>query len=501
MKTVPKRVAASMLSMAMAMNVMSVPTFAAHNDQDAANMNPKTIVYEIGKKSYYKLNTDGTISFADREESGEYEAVPSAYIYGSKYNTKDTGAAVLYGMYQTSDGKIHYVEIADCLDNGVADDGLWLYDHGTSDGATVSDEVDTATNDDNQISTQFYLNIENGIADGWENLDEVVVAGTDAHDRVSYEVVVATSTDYQLNVTVPMYVCMYGYRGTGNVVTPTDDAYQMKNYSTINENSDAYVKSIVKLTQYTQILDKDHSNETLYAIAYDEDSNTYTWWYSEPTVDMSGYTSVFNLAENNYEINASGENYVIYIDGTWKIAAAGTLDNGVLRESVDEIDEKHPLGNDLTVGDWNFGTEFTVEDKGAWEGEERTEGLAVRIDEVQAEPATWRLVDADTSASALKRGELIMTLAPEYASEDVSALDLADYSASKDISERGWLMAKPSVVDGQVTDPTVMGLKTSAQMAGGDVNEAGCTPVVKVSYTVVPQVGETGVAENLVESN
>ena len=53
---------------------------------------------------------------------------------------------------------------------------------------------------------------------------------------------------------------------------------------------------------------------------------------------------------------------------------------------------------------------------------------------------------------------------------------------------------------------TTLPVITKAQMAGGNVNDAGCTSVVKVNYTLTP-VFQTGDGEtstdigNVVESN
>ena len=61
--------------------------------------------------------------------------------------------------------------------------------------------------------------------------------------------------------------------------------------------------------------------------------------------------------------------------------------------------------------------------------------------------------------------------------------------------------------DGETVDvPTELPLITSARMAGGNVNPAGCTSVVRVIYTVTPMFsiddGQTGtVGADAVTSN
>lgn len=493
MKRIFERVAATVMGVLMAFSIGVTPVFAeTHNNRNSATMNPKVTVYEIGRKSFYKVNDDGSIVYADRQEDAAYKAVPSKYIDFGEY-----WDGINHGFYTvaTDDGyEVHVVSLADCIKDG----GAYYYDHGTKVGATVSEEVDTATNQDPSMSTDFYINIEDGIdPDGIPTEGVKVKASTE--DRVKYEITVATKTTYQLNATVPMYVCMYGYRGTGNVVTPTQDAYQMKNYSTYNENTDATITELVMLTQYTQLLDQEHSDENIHTIAYTRDGG-YEWWYSAPTINTADYVSIMNLDDNGYHINASGENYVIFIDGNWYIAAAGTLENGVLRTKVNEINAKFPLVEDFEFNNWNFGKEFAVGDKGEWTGDERVAGLPIKVTSLQAEPATWKLIDAEKKISEIKRGELIMTLAPEKASFDSSAIDLSDCSAPLDISDRGWFLGAPKMNGEEVEAPTILGLKTFAQMAGGNVNASGCTPVVKVTYTIIPILGETGLSEKVITS-
>ena len=160
-----------------------------------------------------------------------------------------------------------------------------------------------------------------------------------------------------------------------------------------------------------------------------------------------------------------------------------------LKETVTAIDPNHPLSSDLVYGEWNFGTEFVV---GASQEGGKDTGLALKVSELQAEPATWRLVDTSTKAADMKRGELAMSLAPETAISNASAIDLSTASAPIDITERGWFLAAPQLgEDGTVSDEeaTTLGVTAKAQMAGGNVNDSGCTSVVKVTYTMTPAFG------------
>ena len=304
------------------------PVVAAHPD---TTMQPTKTVTAIGSKTFYKVDTaTGTVVYADRDDgSGDWIAVPSSYIDNSPYNTDNAH----YGMYVTGTGadtQVHYVLLADCHQD---DAGVYTYYHGTKDAASVSEDVDTATNAKPNMSTDFYVNVENGIdPDGTEN--RVTNNHTTGDPRVDYDVTVATKATYQLKATVPMYVCMYGFRGTGNVVTPSSDAYKLKNYSTINEGAKATVVDITKITHYARIYDENHSNEKLYSIAYDAAAHTYTYWYSDPSMDADWTEPANYLVLADKDINASGEVYVIFIDGKWDFKAAGVLDGDALRETV-----------------------------------------------------------------------------------------------------------------------------------------------------------------------
>ena len=70
-------------------------------------------------------------------------------------------------------------------------------------------------------------------------------------------------------------------------------------------------------------------------------------------------------------------------------------------------------------------------------------------------------------------------------------------SAKLDIIERGWHLDAPATdADGNVTAPADLGLIVNAKMAGGSVNDAGCTSVVTVNYTVIPQMAGKSVQTN-----
>lgn len=257
-------------------------------------------------------------------------------------------------------------------------------------------------------------------------------------------------------------------------------------YSTINEGSKATIVDITKLTHYARIYDENHSDEELTAIAFNTNDGSYRYWYGKnPDTSGLGAEWVVNMAVADEHLNASGEVYAIYIDGVWSFKAAGVLDGDCLRQTVDKIDPAHPLSESLVYKDeYDFGTAFSVGD--FVEGGE-DKGLALKVTGLQAQPATWRLVPLSTTS--MKRGELMMSLAPESAISNASAIDLSACSAETDITERGWFMSAPEVDENGIVQPdkaTLLPMTTFAQMAGGNVNDAGCSPVVKVTYTVTP---------------
>ena len=103
-----KRVASAVLGMAMAASCMvPITAFAAEDFQQptdntviANHPNDETMlhstpVYRIGSKSFYKVNDDGSVTYADQDTAG-FKAVPAAYIMGNPYNTVGE-----YGIYTT----------------------------------------------------------------------------------------------------------------------------------------------------------------------------------------------------------------------------------------------------------------------------------------------------------------------------------------------------------------------------------------------------------------
>jgi len=576
----------------------------AHTDESELDMVRETIVTPIEQNSYYKIvadeyigddyKTDGyKVIYSDIDVEG-YTAIPKSY-------RGETGVDSEYGMYvnhlNLSEPEVVFVKLDECRQITATDynkdkkygganeagDTRYLYNHATKDAATVSNTTDDTYSISGDTSAQktdmgtlFSVRIENGVDPNgrtFENTEN----GSTGDARVTYDVTAMTKTTFQIKATVPMYVCMYGFRGTGNIVTPSSDFYKMENYSTIRVHDSATIVDIVKLTQFFQIKDDDHSNDPIFSIACIDDGSgveyvqgvtysmqpkwinsttaKYIWWYTQPddadeVVVVKGATAaddkVLTIAElkalGRYTeipaaeaINASGQCYVCYIDNDedgkqdWIFRAAGTLDeDAVLHQTVNKINEKagtaagglgkeseqFQLTDDMIIDDFKFGKFFSVGDKGEYNDDKQYSGLALQVSEIQAEPCSWRLVEL--SNHELKRGELAMSIAPKTATVDASAIDLSEIEEKTDITARGWLMSAPTVQNEEtgevvthnettgeieVNGRTSLPLFTYARMAGSNVNAAGCTPVVKVTYTVTPMMDADQYSELTVASH
>lgn len=498
---------------------------------DAANAGDKSYSPHIVE---YSVGNDGTKSNAQ----DEWHAIPSAYVNdGFKEDS-------LYGAYVVENGEggkpeVVFVKLDECVKEA---DGSYTFGHATADGALVSGEVDTADSKDPSMGTDFFLRVDNNFKPEAERVEPDFAR---ADKWVSYDIDVAIETKYNLEATIPMYVCMYGYRATGEVVTPTKDQYVMKNYSSINYGNKAYIKDVRKHTIYTPVFDQDHSNEKIHTIVYMEDLDMYAWFYGAPTVDdiknamtqagsanadkvVSGDEDFIHCFDANDDgkvgdgeeyITASAESFVYFdaVARTWSFKSNGVLEDIVGEDGkiyrgttesfmvendqgvkVPGVDPNHPLKAPFThttklhngdaQKDFTFNFDTTTPKVGdTASNPAKDEALAIRVSELQATPASWKLVPFGTQN--MKAGELGMKIAPAKANKDVSAIDLSTCSAPVDITDRGWLVDAPSMQTEGTVDrnkPGELPLITMARMAGSNVNPVGCTSVVHVEYTITP---------------
>jgi hypothetical protein len=102
--------------------------------------------------------------------------------------------------------------------------------------------------------------------------------------------------------------------------------------------------------------------------------------------------------------------------------------------------------------------------------------LPVNVPTISAEMNTWNILPM-RDANALAAGEIAMT---------INGVDLSDVIKSNDNGDKQTL----DIRDLQWTMPTeeenTLNLPVKAVIAGGNVNEEGCVPVVKVTYKISP---------------
>ena len=277
----------------------------------------------------------------------------------------------------------------------------------------------------------------------------------------------------KLSVTVPLYVCMYGYGGDGKVVTPADTAYKMTNNSTYTDKRT--VEHIYACYQVKKIL----SSEEYLATA--PQGNKYEDSYIKGIKDTTGLdlTDAQKSGQYGYYCvkTTGGETYKVV-----RLSDCDTHDKDSACGNKTDDEYKYfyrDTTTDVTVpADKAGGTELTTDTvQYANHGAAKDAALKIEVPTIKAELHTWELHSAN-DASSLKAGEIAMTL---------NNLDLSKVAASEnntmDIKDLKW------AVNG---DSGTLNLPIKAAIAGGSVNEEGCVPVVRVTYTVSPAEGATG---------
>lgn len=348
--------------------------------------------------------------------------------------------------------------------------------HGTKDEAVVTG-TSTMNKDNLSGETQFYINVDKDATGG-----EVVIPGTEditgGEGICHYDVNWEYSKKTNLSVTVPLYVCMYGYGGDGKVVTPADNAYKMTNNSTYTDQ-----RTVKKIYACYQV-EKIKSSEEYTPAA---PGNTYDESYIKPLeAKLFGAGSATKLTDAQksgqygyyYKENAGVKTYTVV-----KLSDCDTHDKDSACTNKDANEYKYfyrDTTTDVTVpADKAGGTELkTGTVQYANNGAAKDAALKIEVPTIKEELYTWELRPAN-AASSLKAGEIAMTL---------NNLDLSKVAASEnntmDIKDLKW------AVDG---NNGTLNLPIKAAIAGGSVNEEGCVPVVRVTYTVSPaEDGVTG---------
>jgi hypothetical protein len=310
-------------------------------------------------------------------------------------------------------------------------------------------------------STQFYINIDKDKTSGEVTITEPSIVDGDGEEICHYYKETKVIKKSTIKATVPLYVCMYGYGGDGRVVTPGEDSYQIKNestYSISKEISKAYacykVYPIPTEGEYKEEITKENEETTLTDKKIEEEYKKFL--KDNLKIDEDDAAN----ASQQYGYYKKDNNYTV-------IELANCIKHSAANRSGDNCDSEYFYQD----------TSTDVKDKLKKEGNETTvvedTPLPLNIASIETEIKTWALKPV-TDANELKAGELAMT---------INGLDLSEVSnatgSKLDITGRKW-----TVPAGK--DNNYLSLPIQAQIAGGNVNEDGCVPVVKVTYTITP---------------
>jgi hypothetical protein len=344
--------------------------------------------------------------------------------------------------------------------------------HGTADTAEIGADG-TFTQEDGANyngKTQFYINVDkDGTGTKIEIPDPEDVKVDDPSGACHYELEWTRHREATIKATVPLYVCMYGYGGTGEVVTPEQDAYQIKNDSTYTE-----YKTISAAYAYYEV--KQISGEENYT---DPDGKTsykdYISGIEENT--ENGEVTITGTGSLNAEQKSGQYGYYVKDNKRKVVKLSECAYDGEHRHYKDTDDSVlssvylDAKGN-ITTQDAG-GTQANTDTKIYIAGtSEKAADLPLNVPTIKAESYTWKIMPT-SKIKDLEAGQISMTIKDL----DLSTVEGADKN-TLDIKDLGW------VVPAGATN--TLSLPIKAAIAGGSVNEEGCVPVVRVTYTVVP---------------
>lgn len=358
--------------------------------------------------------------------------------------------------------------------------------YGTKDAAGVGPQTQMQKTDEEDIvnyrgSTQFYINVDKDGTDGDIDIpdpEDVPGAGGICHYEIGWMINRSTN----VSVTVPLYVCMYGYGGSGKVVAPTGDAYYMTNDSYYTDKRT--VDHIYACYTVQNIL-----SEAQWKVAkYEGKAETYDAYIA----GLNGLGGVLaNLTKESKETSGeygfinkkasddADDNYMIYrlsdCDLHTDTRTGKCVADYFYRDTTD-------LGS-VTVNGTTYDKSTVQYANG---GKANNAPLEVNVPTIKVEAYTWA-IQPTSATQELKAGEIAMT---------VNGLDLNKVYTSNmpsvsaesgveehtlDIKDLNWFIEAPK--DGSAG---TLKLPVYAAIAGGSVNEEGCVPVVRVTYTVAP---------------
>ncbi len=368
--------------------------------------------------------------------------------------------------------------------------------YGTKDAAGVGPQTEMQKTDEEDIvnyrgSTQFYINVDKDGTDGpvdIPDLEDVPGAGGICHYEIGWQI----RRETNVSVTVPLYVCMYGYGGNGKVVAPTGSAYHMENDSyytdkrTVDYIYACYtVQNILSEAQWS-VAEYEGKADTYEA--YIEGLNNLGGELAElkaESKETSGEYGYINMKATD----DAADNYKIYRLSDCDLHTDTKTDKCVTeyfyRDTKNEVESVEVNGETISKTTVQY----------ADGGKANNAPLQINVPTIKVEAYTWA-IQSTSATKDLKAGEIAMTvngldLNKVYTSTMTSVSAAGGFEEhTLDIKDLNWFIAAPTDSE----NPGTLDLPVYAAIAGGSVNEEGCVPVVRVTYTVAPALDrmETG---------
>jgi hypothetical protein len=385
-------------------------------------------------------------------------------------------------------------------------------EHGTSTEAIVED--DTSDNDgsnpgfqydnNNNVSsyTDMYINIDKDADNDTVIIPDVVIAEANKYGVCHYEFNWETKRKAEISATVPLYVCMYGYGGTGNVITPGKTAYSIKNNSTYSDKQtlkniipyyivipilsqedyvtddtrNEYIEKLKETADYTKATDAE-KNKMIENVTDEKVYNDYIDYLQSDKVLKEITLSADQKSGNyGYYTNDEGKSFnIVELSSKLECYKHDSEDSsceniGGYYIKGTELDELKC--NDIT---YTKGFTLTAAEEGTY--------LPLNIPTIRT-AASWALKSED-SIGSLKAEQLFMS---------INGLDLSEVNNSKsfgeahtlNIKDLNWVVPAAKKDDSGNVTKGELALPIEAAIAGGNVNDEGCVPVVRVTYLVSP---------------
>jgi hypothetical protein len=374
-------------------------------------------------------------------------------------------------------------------------------EHGESDKALVSDDS-YFDKDGNNVAgaTQFYINIDK---DGDNDRSEIVFAPELVPVSVSseiychYDIEWTVSRSSYISATVPLYVCMYGYGGSGNVITPSADKYSIKNESTYSDTK--VLDSIIPYYIVTPILSQDDYVTDETREEYIEKLKESEAYKNENDADKKANMIKQVTDKDVYEGYIAGLKTLLGEDNIGNDEMSGdygyyTVDKkSYTIVKLSKCSKHDSADSDCSNKDGYYiqgqGLDENTKVKGS-DGKEYYKGYVLTA----AQEGTYLPLNVPTirttASWALKSEDSIGSLKAKQLFMSINGLDLSEVNNSKSFGEAHTLNIKdlnwvvPAATDSN--NPGTLNLPIKAAIAGGNVNDEGCVPVVRVTYLVSP---------------